>query len=125
MALPNAASAGKAAGVAPSATAQAGRDAAPARLMSPNMALFAAIRDADAPSLQLALTRGADKNAQSNGTPAIALCVQANQLALVRLLAAAGADLNAADAQGLSPLAHAQAKGLDEMVQMLLELGAK
>jgi hypothetical protein len=103
----------------------ASAESAPARLMSPNAALFSAIREADAASLQLALSRGADKNAKSNGTPAISLCVQSNQPALVRQLAAAGADLNAPDAQGKAPLAHAQAKGLDEMIKILLELGAK
>jgi ankyrin repeat protein len=100
-------------------------EAAPARLMSPNAALFAAIREADAASLQLALSRGADKNAKSNGTPALTLCVLSNQTALVRQLAAAGADLNALDAQGISPLAHAQSKGLDEIGKLLIELGAK
>jgi hypothetical protein len=109
------------------AAPQAGNsmEAAPARLMPPDAALFVAIRETDAASLQLALARGADKNARSNGTPAITLCVLSNQTALVRLLAAAGADLNAPDAPGMSPLAHAQAKGLDEMVKVLLELGAK
>jgi Ankyrin repeats (3 copies) len=92
---------------------------------APNAALFAAIRSGDAAAVQQALANGADKNAKSNGTPAIALCVQANRLAMVRLLAAAGADLNTLDAQGLSPLAHAQAKGMDGMATLLLELGAK
>ena len=91
----------------------------------PNAALFAAIRSADALAVQQALVSGADKNAKRNGTPAITLCVQANQPAMVRLLASAGADLNIADAQGMTPLAHAQSKGVDEMVKLLLELGAK
>ncbi|MGA8514456.1 MAG: ankyrin repeat domain-containing protein [Burkholderiaceae bacterium] len=124
LSLPDSLSADKALGAAPAA-AQADASAASARLMSPNLALFAAIREGDAASLQIALARGADKNAKRSGTPAITLCVQSNQIPLVRLLVAAGADVSAIDAQGLTPLAHAQAKGLDEMVKLLLESGAK
>jgi hypothetical protein len=122
---PVAARAAKSLDSATNAPQAASIEAAPARLMSPNAALFAAIREADAVSMQLALTRGADKNAKSNGTPALTLCVQSNQVALVRQLAAAGADLNAPDTLDMSPLAHARAKGLDAMVRLLLELGAK
>ena len=75
--------------------------------------------------MQQALANGADKNAKGNGTPAITLCVQSGKPHLVKRLAAAGADLNTPDAQGISPLAHAQSKGLDDMVSLLLELGAK
>lgn len=75
--------------------------------------------------MQQALANGADQNAKSNGTHAITLCVQSGKLNLVQLLASAGADLNTPDAQGMSPLAHAKAKGLDAMVSLLLELGAK
>lgn len=92
--------------------------------MSPNAALFAAIREADVASLQLALTRGADKNAKSNGTPALTLCVQSGKLDLVQLLAAAGADVNAPDAQGTTPLAHARARGLEAIAHALVGLGA-
>lgn len=91
----------------------------------PNAALFAAIRNGDAAAVEQALANGADKNAKSSGTPAVTLCVQSGKLHLVKRLAAAGADLNAPDAQGMSPLAHAQAMGLDAMVSVLLELGAK
>ncbi len=92
---------------------------------SPNYALFAAIRSGDAAAVEQALASGADKNAKSSGTPAITLCVQSGKLHLVRRLASAGADLNAPDAQGMLPLAHAQAMGLDAMVGLLLELGAR
>jgi hypothetical protein len=122
---PTAPGAAKSLDSAANAPQSSSMEAAPTRLMAPNAALFAAIREADAASLQLALSRGADKNAKSNGTPAITLCLLSNQTALVQQLAAAGADMNAPDAQGMSPLAHAQAKGLDEMVKLLLELGAK
>lgn len=125
MAATRAAGAAKSLDSAANAPQVSSMEAAPARLMSPNAALFAAIREADAASLQLALSRGADKNAKSNGTPALTLCVLSNQTALVRQLAAAGADLNALDAKGISPLAHAQSKGLDEIGKLLIELGAK
>ena len=90
-----------------------------------NAALFSAIHAGDAVSLQLALTRGADKNAKSHGTPAITMCVQAGHLELVRLLAAVEVDMNALDTQGLSPLAHAQARGMQNMQLLLKELSAK
>jgi hypothetical protein len=90
----------------------------------PNAALFAAIRSGDAAAVQQALANGADKNAKRNGTPAITLCVQSGKLNLVQLLAAAGADVNAPDAQGTTPLAHARARGFDAIANALLGLGA-
>jgi Ankyrin repeats (many copies) len=95
-----------------------------ARRAPANAALFAAIRNTDAAALQQALANGADKNAKSNGTPAITLCVQSGQLRLVQLLAAAGADVNAPDAQGTTPLAHARARGFEAIVNALVGLGA-
>jgi hypothetical protein len=94
------------------------------RAMSPNLALFAAIRSADAAAVQQALASGADKNAKSNGTPAITLSVQSGKLNLVQLLAGAGADVNAPDAQGITPLAHARARGLDAIANSLIGSGA-
>jgi hypothetical protein len=107
------------------ASSVADANSAPAfRAAAPNLALFAAIRSADAPALQRALASGADKNAKSNGTPAITLCVQSGKLNLVQLLAAAGADVNAPDAQGTTPLAHARARGFDAIANVLVGLGA-
>jgi uncharacterized protein len=101
-------------------------NSAPAgRAASPNLALFAAIRSADAAAVQRALANGGDKNAKSNGTPAITLCVQSGQLKLVQLLTAAGADVNAPDAQGTTPLAHARARGFDAIANVLIGLGAR
>jgi uncharacterized protein len=100
-------------------------NAAPAgRVASANLALFAAIRSADAAAVQQALANGADKNAKSNGTPAITLCVQSGKLNMVQLLAGAGADVNAPDAQGTTPLGHARARAFDAIVNTLLGLGA-
>lgn len=43
---------------------------------------------------------------------------------IVQLLIAANANVNLADAQGVSPLAHARKKGHAEIVQLLLQAGA-
>jgi hypothetical protein len=106
-------------------SAMADASAAPTgRAVSPNFALFAAIRSADTAAVQQALASGADKNAKSNGTPAITLCVQSGKLHLVQLLAGAGADVNTPDAQGITPLAHARARGFDAIANALVSLGA-
>jgi Ankyrin repeats (3 copies) len=97
----------------------------PAAPPSPNTALFAAIRNKDAAALQQALNEGADKNTKRNGTPVITLCVQAGQADMVQLLVNAAADVNAADAQGITPLAHARERGLTQIASILLKAGAK
>jgi Ankyrin repeats (3 copies) len=97
----------------------------PAAPPSPNTALFAAIRNKDAAALQQALNEGADKNTKRGGTPAITLCVQAGQADMVQLLVNAAADVNAADAQGITPLAHARERGLTQIASILLKAGAK
>ena len=43
---------------------------------------------------------------------------------VVRLLVEAGADVNLADGQGVTPLAHAEQSGYDEMVEILRAAGA-
>jgi len=43
----------------------------------------------------------------------------------VRLLVEAGTDVNLADAQGVTPLAHAQARGYLEMIEILQKAGAQ
>jgi uncharacterized protein len=101
----------------PRATAQATTNA--------NARLFSAIQSKDAAALKLALDGGDDKNARnSEGTPALSVCVQSEQLNLVRLLVVAGADVNARDARGVSPLTHARNRGFVEMVTFLLAAGA-
>jgi hypothetical protein len=92
---------------------------------SPNTALLAAIRNKDAAALQQALDDGADKNTKRSGTPAITLCAKAGQAEMVQLLVNAGADVNAVDAQGVTPLAHARERGLAQIVSILLKAGAK
>jgi ankyrin repeat protein len=43
----------------------------------------------------------------------------------VRLLVEAGADINLADGQGVTPLAHAQQQGYTEIAAILQEAGAR
>jgi ankyrin repeat protein len=43
---------------------------------------------------------------------------------VVRLLVEAGADVNIADSQGVSPLAHAEQRGFDEIAEVLRAAGA-
>ncbi len=88
-------------------------------------ALLTAIRNKDTAALQTALRAGADKNTKRNGTPALTLCVQEGQADMVQLLLSAGADVNAVDAQGITALAHARARGLNSIVSVLLSSGAK
>ncbi len=44
---------------------------------------------------------------------------------VVRLLIQAGADVNLADSQGVTPLAHAQQRGYTEMIKLLQNAGAQ
>lgn len=91
-----------------------------------NAKLFRAIQTKDAAAMKQALDGDDDKNAKNAaGTPALSLCVQSEQLSLLRLLIAAGADVNALDAQGVSPLTHARNRGLTEIVNLLLNADAK
>lgn len=91
-----------------------------------NSKLFNAIQTKDSAALKLALDSGDDKNAKNaDGTPALSLCVQSEQLNLVRLLIAAGADVNALDTLGVSPLVHARNRGFTDIVNLLLNSGAK
>jgi uncharacterized protein len=88
--------------------------------------LFAALRTANAEELENALKRGANPNAKTpQGTPAITLAVQSKDTGLVRRLLQARADANATDAQGLTPLAHAKALGLDDIARLLEAAGGR
>jgi ankyrin repeat protein len=49
----------------------------------------------------------------------------ATQQEIVRLLAAAGANLNLADAEGVTPLRHAKQKGYQAIAAILLSAGAR
>jgi outer membrane biosynthesis protein TonB len=132
-ASPAAASSAPTAALAPMAdsaklsrSAQAAPRARVNEAINANAKLFAAIQTKDLAALKLALDGGEDKNAKNaEGTPAVSLCVQSEQLNLLRLLIAAGADVNAIDARGVSPLAHARNRGFTDIVNILLNSGAK
>ncbi|OXM15693.1 ankyrin repeat domain-containing protein [Paenibacillus herberti] len=49
----------------------------------------------------------------------------ANQQETVRLLIQHGADVNLPDEEGVTPLKHARQRGFDEIVQLLVQAGAK
>lgn len=49
----------------------------------------------------------------------------ANHQAIVRMLVAAGADLNLADGDGITPLRHARQKGYAAIVEALQSAGAR
>jgi ankyrin repeat protein len=88
--------------------------------------LFAALRTANAEELESALKRGANPNAKTaQGTPALVLAVQSKDASLVRRLLQAKADAKALDAQGLTPLAHAKALGLEDIARLLEVAGGR
>ncbi len=94
--------------------------------VTPQTDLFLALRQRNAQALDDALQRGANPNAQSpQGIPALVLAVQSKDASLVRRLLQAKAEVNTTDAQGLSPLAHAKALGLEEISRMLEAAGAR
>ena len=67
---------------------------------------------------------GAKPSARVQGTPPLTLAVSANCEETVRFLLKSGADVNAADDQGMTALMQAAGWGHASMVQLLLENGA-
>jgi uncharacterized protein len=53
------------------------------------------------------------------------MATQTGQIELVRLLIAAGADVNVSDPQGLSALEHARNRGFTDIAALLMRSGAK
>jgi uncharacterized protein len=103
-------------------------------------AMMRAAKNGDAPTIRLLLEHGANPNAvQKNGTTALMLAAglgrgtgaftkdyatEAELLESVRVLVAAGADVNAVDDKGETPL-HFGAQASDDIVRFLAEKGAK
>jgi uncharacterized protein len=94
-------------------------------LRAEDAALFSAIRNKDAAALQQALANGANKDIRRNGSSAVMQCVQTRQADLLKLLIAAGADVNATDVQGATPLALSRSRGYADISELLLNAGAK
>lgn len=102
--------------------------------------LMRAAKNGDAASVRLLLEHGADPNVrQKNGTTALMLAAglgrgtgaftkdyatEAELLESVRVLVAAGADVNAVDDAGETPL-HFGAQASDDIVTFLADRGAK
>ncbi len=119
---------GMAKSLAPEASAPAADNAqraASPSLSAENAALLSAIRNKDAAALQQALANGANKDIRRNGASAVMQCVQTRQADLLKLLIAAGADVNATDAQGTTPLALSRTRGYTNISELLLSAGAK
>ena len=92
--------------------------------------LFRACREGDLQAAQRAISRGRAGNLErlqiggrSEWTPLLTAVVH-NQLAIVTLLLAAGAKVEARDEEGRTPLILAAQKGLVDIVQALLAKGA-
>lgn len=78
----------------------------------------------DAARVAALLDEGVPAGAESGGFPAIHRAAQANSVAALKLLVAAGADLEAVDRTGHTALARAALFGHADAVSFLLESGA-
>jgi ankyrin repeat protein len=94
-------------------------------------ALVIAVSDQNAAQVQLLLDAGADPNTRHTdparklrNASAIQFAASNGSVETLRLLAKAGADLNAADATGLTPLMAAAFMGHADVVDALLKAGA-
>jgi ankyrin repeat protein len=90
------------------------------------MKLFKAIKEGRVEDVRRLLDAGADPNAKHGilTEPAIALAVEAESPQLVRLLARAGADVDAEDYGGNAAIHEAARSGKPDLVRALIEVGA-
>ncbi len=98
-------------------------DSAPAD-ETPTGRLVAAAQAGDAARVAVLLDEGAPVDARSGGFPAIHRAAQADSVAVLEMLVAAGADLEAVDRSGHTALARAALFGRARAVAFLLESGA-
>ena len=91
---------------------------------TPTGQLVAAATAGDAARVDALLDEGVPPDATSGGFPAIHRAAQANSLAVLELLVAAGADVDAVDRSGHTALARAALFGRAGAVSFLLESGA-
>lgn len=96
-----------------------------------NNALILAAHHGDAAAVKLLLATKIDRDHVNNlGWTALLQAVIAGsggpaQVEIVRLLIAAGANVNIADRDGVTPLSHAKRAGYSEMVRILGDAGAR
>ncbi len=91
--------------------------------------IFEAVRAGDVARAAALARGGAAREADADGATALMLAANLGNLAMVEALVAAGADVNAADARGFTPLFHAcynadEDRGFPEVVKALLAAGA-
>ena len=91
---------------------------------TPASQLVAAARAGDAPRVAALLDEGAPADARSSGFPALHRAAQADSVAVLEMLVAAGADLEAVDRTGHTALARAALFGRAAALTFLLESGA-
>jgi ankyrin repeat protein len=91
--------------------------------------ILEAVKAGDAERVEALARGGAAREADAEGVTALMLAANRGRLDMVRALVAAGADVNAADARGFTPLFHAcynseEDRGHPEVVDALLAAGA-
>ena len=91
---------------------------------TPESQLVAAAQAGDAARVAALLDEGVPANARSAGFPALHRAAQADSVAVLEMLVAAGADLEAVDRTGHTALARAAVFGRAAAVAFLLESGA-
>jgi ankyrin repeat protein len=93
---------------------------------TPLTSIIIAARNGDAPQIRALAARGANVNepAGVNGWTPLEHAIHKNQLGAVQALLDAGADPNAANPGGLTPLIMAAGYGYTPIVELLLHRGA-
>ena len=88
--------------------------------------VYAACRKGGNQFIDLLLRSGAEINAKvgASGITALVCAVEMKDAETVKMLIAAGADLEMADNYGKTPLMRAQSKHAEEIVQLLSDAGA-
>jgi uncharacterized protein len=91
--------------------------------------IFEAVRKGDVARATALARAGAAREADAEGVTALMLAASLGNVAMVEALLAAGADANACDARGFTPLFHAcydpdADRGYPEVVKALLAAGA-